>query len=214
MAQCPATQRSGRRIETVEAAMHSQTQQRSEQATESDLTLDVASHSELPPPTPRATEDVTLPSLPPPRQPFRRLTEPQPVALSPARDDSRRLGLALLGLGSTGLIAAAVLSTLEHRVPAELWGSSLIALCFGSALCRPSLLCSDSNAGDVALRLSATRISAVLILPAFALTLLKTSWNASSLGELKLDPAWVYLVGAVLLSEILLSFAQRLAPTR
>ena len=192
--------------------MHSQTKQRSEQATESELTLDSGSHWELPaPPTPRAPEDVTLPSLPPPRQPFRRLTEPEPalVALAPeaASDGSRRLGLSLLALGSAGLFVAAVLSTLPRQVPAEILASSLVALSFGVVLRCPSLLCTDSLAGAQVRRLSATRLAGILILPASALALLKSGWNAPSLGELKLDLTWVYLVGAVLLSEVLQSVA-------
>lgn len=214
MANCPATLRSARRVETTDTAMHSRTTQRSVPAPSSELAPepespaeDTSLDHEPAPETPRAARTLAVPS----RTPFRRLSSIELVPAASTRDHARQLGFVLLVLSTLGLLLAGTCAALGREMPPGAWASILFGSTLGLILRRPTLVSSPALDGDVPPSLSVTRLAGLTILPALTLIALHSGLRPAARER---GSTGLLVLVALLSAEVLQSFARRAGPSR
>lgn len=119
---------------------------------------------------------------------------------------ARAAGIVILGLSVIALMCTALMPWAGHQVPGELPACAMVLLLVGLTLVRPSLVLSKDDSQQV----SAMRIAVLMIVGVFTLLTVKTGWNCATLGELKLDQSWAWIVIAALGGKAAQSFSESL----
>jgi hypothetical protein len=138
--------------------------------------------------------------------------DPRPVTpAAPSGDDptTRRLGEALLALGTTALVSAAFVARGSGGGVAA---AALFTVIIGVAVRYPTLLQDGSTSPSGAPNVSSMRVAVLIIVSVFGVLTLKAGWSATSIEALKINDTWVYLLGVALGAKALQSIAEGVGP--
>lgn len=118
------------------------------------------------------------------------------------------LGTALLGIGTAGFLAAALMN---RPTSGGLAAAAVFATTIGLCIRCPTLLQDGTLTEDKRPNYSSMRVLVLLLVVTFAMLTLKIGWSAPNLEILKIDESWQLILLTALGGKVGQSIAENLS---